>query len=230
SPEHRVKVSIRHPLMIPDLAIIDPECTLSMPPAITAATGLDAFTQLLEAFLCKKPNPMTDGFCRDGLVRVVRSLRRAYANGSDRNAREDMALASLFGGLALANAGLGSVHGLAGPLGGMFDAPHGMVCASLLPSAMRVNLALLQTRSPESIALERLFEFARWTGGNTAEEGIEWISTLCRDLQVPRLASFGVTEQDFPVLAENAQRTSSIKVNPVALTASELEQVLRGAL
>ena len=116
SPEHKVKVSIRHPLMMPVLAIVDPECTLSMPPAVTAATGLDALTQLLEAFITKKANPMTDGFCREGLPRAVRSLRRAFENGSDLPAREEMVLASLFGGLALANAGLGAVHGFAGSL------------------------------------------------------------------------------------------------------------------
>ncbi|MDH3346115.1 MAG: iron-containing alcohol dehydrogenase, partial [Kiritimatiellaceae bacterium] len=127
SPEHRVKVSMRHPSMIPDLAIVDPECTCSMPPAVTASTGLDALTQLLEAFISKKANPMTDGLCREGLPRAVRSLRRAFENGDDLVAREEMAAASLFGGLALANAGLGAVHGFAGPLGGMFNAPHGMV-------------------------------------------------------------------------------------------------------
>ena len=151
SPEHRVKVSMRHPLMMPVLAIVDPECTISMPPAVTAATGLDALTQLLESFISKKANPMTDGFCREGLPRAVRSLRRAFENGSDIKAREEMALASLFGGLALANAGLGAVHGFAAPIGGMFDAPHGMVCAALLPHVMKANLTALCDHVSESI-------------------------------------------------------------------------------
>lgn len=226
SPEHKVKVSMRHPLMIPDLAIVDPECTLSMPPAVTAATGLDALTQLLEAFISKKANPMTDGFCREGLPRAVRSLRRAFENGVDIKAREDMALASLFGGLALANAGLGAVHGFAGPLGGMFDAPHGMVCAALLPHVMKANLAAVQ----DSPARARFEEFARMTGGSTAEDGIKWLAGLCRDLQVPSLSALGVTEKDFPAIVEKAKSASSMKGNPVELTAPELTRILHHAL
>jgi alcohol dehydrogenase class IV len=283
SPEHRVKVSLRHPLMLPDLAIVDPECTLSAPPAVTAATGLDALTQLLEAFISRKASPMTDGFCREGLPRVVRALRRAVENGADLKAREEMALGSLFSGLALANAGLGAVHGFSGPVGGMFDAPHGMVCAALLPHTMKANLAALRERVSENIvgqgchslrsllrnseaplplveslypeslctdtrsrirearptkeddpihyrAIERLTEFARMTGGSTAEDGIKWIAGLCRDVQVPSLAALGVAENDFPALVGNAQRASSMKTNPVELTVDELKQILCAAL
>lgn len=229
SPEHRVKVSIRHPLMIPDLAVVDPECTLSMPPAVTAASGLDALTQLLEAFISRKANPMTDGFCREGLPRAVRSLRRVFENGADLQAREEMALASLFSGLALANAGLGAVHGFSGPVGGIFAAPHGMVCAALLPHVMEANLLALRERAPESPALERLTEFARMTGGKTADDGIRWISALCRDLQIRPLSALGVTKSDFPALIEKTQRASSMKTNPVELNAEELEQILREA-
>ena len=230
SPEHRVKVSMRHPLMIPDLAVIDPECTLSMPPAVTASTGLDALTQLLEAFISKKATPMTDGFCREGLPCTVRSLRKAFENGDDLAAREEMAKASLFGGLALANAGLGAVHGFAGPIGGMFNAPHGLVCAALLPHAMRVNLAALQTLAPQSPALTRLVEFARLTDGETAQDGIDWLAKLCCDLSVPSLASLGITEADFPLLIKNAKNASSMKGNPIELTETELLDVLRSAL
>ena len=223
SPEHKVKVSMRHPLMIPDLAIVDPECTLSMPPAVTAATGLDALTQLLEAFISKKANPMTDGFCREGLPRAVRSLRRAFENGADLKAREEMALASLFGGLALANAGLGAVHGFAGPLGGMFDAPHGMVCAALLPHVMKANLSTMKD-------LSRLEEFAVLTGGKTAADGVEWLAGLCRDLQVPPLSALGVAEKDFPALVEKSKSASSMKGNPAELTELELTRILHHAL
>jgi alcohol dehydrogenase class IV len=141
-----------------------------------------------------------------------------------------MALASLFGGLALANAGLGAVHGFSGPVGGMFNAPHGMVCAALLPHTMKANLLALRAREPDSLALDRLTEFSRMTGGSTAEDGIKWIAGLCRALQVPPLAALGVTEADFPVLIEKTQRASSMKTNPVELTAHELEQILREAL
>ncbi len=240
SPEHRVKVSIRHPLMIPCVAIVDPECTLSTPPAVTAATGLDALTQLLEAFISRKANPMTDGFCREGLPRAIRSLRRVFENGADLKAREEMALASLFGGLALANAGLGAVHGFSSPIGGMFPAPHGMVCAALLPHVMRANLEALQhivacpTRPPDERiicrALARLTEFAQMTGGSTAEEGIRWIAELCRDLQAPPLAALGVAETDFPVLIEKTLCASSLKTNPAELGAEELGQILAAAL
>ena len=265
SPEHQVKVSMRHPLMIPDLAIVDPECTLSIPPAVTAATGLDALTQLLEAFISKKANPMTDGFCREGLPRAVRSLRRAFENGADIKAREDMALASLFGGLALANAGLGAVHGFAGPIGGMFNAPHGMVCAALLPHVMKTNLEnlvgqgcrsfqslphdngaslpLAESQYSESLCLEntrslreacptisRLEEFARMTGGQTAEDGVQWLAGLCRDLQVPPLSSLGVAKKDFPAIVEKSKNSSSMKGNPVELTEQELTLILHAAL
>lgn len=223
SPEHKVKVSMRHPLMIPDIAIVDPKCTLSLPPAVTAATGLDALTQLFEAFISKKANPMTDGFCREGLPRAVRSLRRAFENGSDLKAREEMALASLFGGLALANAGLGAVHGFAGPIGGMFAAPHGMVCAALLPHVMEANLSVMKD-------LSRLEEFACMTGGKTAEDGISWLMQLCRDLQVPPLSSLGITEADFVVIVEKSKNSSSMKGNPVELTELELTRVLQHAL
>jgi len=200
-----------------------------MPPAVTAATGLDALTQLLEAFISKKANPMSDGFCREGLPRAVRSLRCAFENGSDLKAREEMALASLFGGLALANAGLGAVHGFAGPLGGMFNAPHGMVCATLLPHVMKANLIALR-REENFQALEKLEEFAYMTGGSTAEEGIEWLAGLCRDLQVPPLSSMGITEADFTAIVEKSKSSSSMNGNPVELTDAELMQILRAAL
>lgn len=230
SPEHKVKVSMRHPLMIPDLAVVDPECTLSMPPAVTASTGLDALTQLLEAFISTKATPMTDGFCREGLPRAVRSLRRVFENGDDLAAREELAMASLFGGLALANAGLGAVHGYAGPLGGMFHAPHGMVCAALLPHVMNVNLTALRERAEDSAALVRLEEFALLTGGAKAEDGIAWLTQLCRDLQVPPLSEVGVSEMDLPALIEKGKAASSMKGNPLELTDRELTQILQEAL
>jgi len=140
SPGHKVKVSMRSDLMLPRLVVVDPELTCSMPPEVTAATGLDALTQLIEAFVTQKAGPLTDGICREGLARAARSLQRAWENGNDRAAREDMCLASLFSGMALANAGLGAVHGFAAPIGGSFDAPHGVVCARLLPYVMEANI------------------------------------------------------------------------------------------
>src|SRR5437870_1030717 len=160
SPEHRVKVSLRSPLMLATVALVDPELTYDLPPGLTASTGLDALTQLIEPFVCSRANPISDVLCREGLWRAARSLRLAVESGRNPVAREDMALASLFGGLALTNAGLGAVHGFAAPIGGMFSAPHGAVCAALLPHVMEANLRALRHRQPASEALRRYGDVA----------------------------------------------------------------------
>lgn len=233
SPRHRVKVSLRSPLMLPRLAVVDPELTYSMPPAVTASTGLDALTQVMEPYVSNKANPLTDAICREGMRRAARSLRRAYENGEDTAAREDMALVSLFGGLALANAKLGAVHGFAGPLGGMFPAPHGAVCARLLPYVMATNVSALQARQPDSEALQRYDEIAKILTGDpaaTADEGVAWVQELCTALDVPPLSAYGMTEADFPAVIEKAARASSMKGNPIVLTPEELQAILAQAL
>jgi alcohol dehydrogenase class IV len=233
SPEHRVKVSLRSPLMLPRLALVDPELTHSMPADVTASTGLDAFTQLLEAFVSVKANALTDGICREGLARVVRSLRRACEDGNDAGAREDMSLASLFGGLALANAGLGAVHGFAGPLGGMFTAAHGAVCARLLPYVVKTNVQALREREPESSILGRFDEVARivtGTSGSRAEDAVDWIRSLCTDLSIPSLSAFGMKETDIPAVVEKSRAASSMKGNPIRFTDGELASILEAAL
>ena len=231
-PEHKVKVSMRSPLMLPRLAIVDPELTYSMPPSVTAGTGLDALTQLIEVYVSNKANPLTDGICREGLIRAGRSLRRAYEDGGDAAAREDMALASLFGGLGLANARLGAVHGFAGLLGGMFPAPHGVICARLLPFVMETNVRALLDRQPDSSAVFRFDQVAQLLTGKAtakASDGVDWIGDLCSKLSVPSLADFGLTEAHLPVAVEKAQRASSMKGNPIELTAAELLEILRKA-
>ena len=235
SPENRVKVSLRSPLLLPRLAIVDPELTRDLPPAITAATGLDALTQLIEPYVCTRANPMTDGLCPEGMHRVARSIRRAFENGAtDAAAREDMALASLFGGLALANAGLGAVHGFAAPIGGMFPrAPHGAVCAALLPHVMRVNLRALRERDLGSAALGRYDQVARILTGSDkapAAEGVAWVADLCAALDIPKLGFHGITEADIPVLVQNGSRASSMKPNPIVLTSDELAEILHAAI
>ncbi len=160
SPEHRVKASLRSPLMLPRAALVDPDLLRGLPPHVVAASGLDAFAQLVEPFLSVRANPLVDALCREGLARSARSLRRAFEGDSSEAVRVDLALASLFGGLALANAGLGAVHGFAAPVGGLFDAPHGAACAALLPAVLRVNLEALSRRRPESPALARYREIA----------------------------------------------------------------------
>jgi len=229
SPAHNVKVSMRHPKMLPSVALVDPALTLTLPRAVTASTGLDAFTQLFEAFISIKANPLTDGICREGLELVSRSLHRAYTHGNDLHARTDMALGSLFGGLALANAGLGAVHGFAGPIGGMFKAPHGLVCASLLPAAYAVNIRALEARAATSPALEKFYEVAAIVTASrkvTLDDLLEWIKETCMQMHVPGLSDFGVTESDIPTIVEKAKQASSMKGNPVPLWDAELTEIL----
>jgi alcohol dehydrogenase class IV len=233
SPERRVKASLRSPLMLARLAVVDPELTLDLPPAVTASTGLDALTQLIEPYVSAWANPMADAFCVEGMRRAAGALARAYGDGADRSARSDMSLASLLGGLALANAGLGAVHGFAAPIGGMFDAPHGAVCAALLPHVMAANLRALGERAPASEALARYDAVARILTGRpnaAAADGVEWVARLCGELRIPRLAAYGIAEGDVAALVENAAQASSMKANPVALSAGELREILEKAL
>jgi alcohol dehydrogenase class IV len=233
SPSHKVKASLRSLLMLPRLAVVDPELTLDLPAAVTAATGLDALTQLIEPFVSNRANPMIDALCTEGMKRAARSLRRAFEHGGDPHAREDMSLAAVFGGMALANAGLGAVHGFAAPIGGMFPAPHGAVCAALLPHVMEVNLTALRERAPDSEALRRYKEVARiLTHRDEAEEaeGVTWVRDLCAALAIPSLQSYGISETDVPALCEKAAVASSMKANPIPLTPDELREILVRAL
>lgn len=212
APEHHVKVSIRGQHLLARVALVDPELTYNLPPAITASTGLDALTQLIEPFVSGRANPLTDGLCREGLQRAARSLRRAYETGAP-DARADMALASLFGGLALANAGLGAVHGFAAPLGGMYAAPHGALCAALLPAVFAMNARLVPDRA-------RFDEVLRLTGD---------LAELGRALGVKPLRELGVRRAEFPVIIAKAAVASSMKGNPVPLTPAQLGEILEQA-
>jgi alcohol dehydrogenase class IV len=219
--------------MLPRLALVDPELTCSLPPDLTAATGLDAVTQLLEAFVSLGSNPLTDAICREGLQRAARSLERAYANGNDRQAREDMSLASLCGGLALANARLGAAHGIAGPFGGAFHAPHGAVCGRLLAIVAAANIAALRERSPASPALERYQEAACiFTGdpGSGAEDGAAWLGELCGRLGIPPLSAYGFRKEHGLDLITQSIRSSSMGGNPIDLTGAELQAILDQAM
>ena len=232
STEHGVKASLRSPMMLPRVALVDPELTYGLPPAVTANSGLDALTQLIEPYVSTRANPLIDAICVEGMERVAKALRRAYHDGSDTEARRDVALASLFGGLALANAGLGVVHGLAAPLGGRWKAPHGALCAALLPHGMAANVAALRARAPQHPALERYAVIARLlTGGNkaSAEEGIDWVRALCAELNIPRLRTWGIAEADLPAVVEKAARASSMQANSLPLTGEELLAVLTAA-
>ena len=226
-------LSLRSAMMLPRVALVDPELTYDLPPAITASTGLDALTQLIEPYVCSRANPMTDGLCREGIVRAARSLRVAFADGQNKSAREDMAVASLFGGFALANAGLGAVHGFAGPIGGMFPAPHGAVCAALLPHVMAANLRALHDRGTSTSILGRYQAVARWLTGRvtaTADSGVAWVEELVRDLQIPRLRAYGLTDASVEEVVAKAEKASSMKANPITLTTTELRETLRAAI
>ena len=222
--------------MLPRVALVDPELTYALPPAITANTGLDALTQLIEPYTCNAPNTLVDAICREGMRHAARSLQRACHNGNDSDAREDMSLAALFGGLALANAKLGAVHGFAGPIGGLFHAqhaPHGSICARLLPFVIEANVHALQSRVANSPVLDRYAEVAHILTGQadaTASDAATWLHELCRDLNVPALSQYGLTAADFDVVIAQSQKASSMKGNPIALTDDELREILRRAV
>ncbi len=232
-PNRQVKVSMRSVSMLPRLAVIDPDLTRSMPPELTASTGMDALTQLIEPYVSCRANPLTDGICVEGMMRAARSLRRACANGDDMSAREDMAAASLFGGLALANAGLGAVHGFAGVLGGMTGAPHGAICGRLLAQVMRANVRALRGRDPQNSVLGRYDRIGHILTGNpaaTADDGADWVELLASDLAIAHLASFGVTRDLVGEAVEKARQASSMKANPITLTSEELTEILADSL
>jgi alcohol dehydrogenase class IV len=211
SAVHGVKASLRSPYMLPSVALVDPELTYDLPPALTASTGLDALTQLIEPFVSSRANAFVDAICRDAIPRAIAALPQAFAG--DRAARAEMSYASLCGGLALANAGLGAVHGLAGPIGGRFPAPHGAVCAVLLPHVVAMNAA--RTGHP------KFAELAAMTGD---------LAAFVSRFALPPLASYGIGEVDVPVLVAQARQASSMKGNPVALADADLAEILTRAL
>lgn len=229
-PEHRVKASLRSAYLLPRIAIVDPELSASMPQSVTAATGMDALTQLIEPYVSVRANPMTDALCVEGIRLAATALRRAYDNGADGEARAAMAMASLLGGMALANAGLGIVHGFAAPVGGTFPAaPHGAVCAALLPAAMRVNLMALRSRAPGSPAIARYEAVARILTGNpnsSADDGVRHVAELAKYLGIPPLATYGIDASHTADLVEKAKQASSTKGNPIVLTGEEMREVL----
>jgi alcohol dehydrogenase class IV len=232
SLEHRIKVSLRSPFLLPRIALVDPELTYSLPAQVTLATGLDALTQLIEPLVSSRANPATDGLCREGISRVARSLPAVVQNGEDSTAREEMALASLFGGLALANAGLGAVHGFAGPIGGMFNAPHGLICGILLPFVVDANIHALRLRAPDSMALGRYDEIGRLLTGSPdalATDGLAWLTDVSTTLKVPKLSALDIPKAAIPEIASKAAKASSMKANPIELTSPELEAILEAA-
>ncbi|MBN1267427.1 MAG: iron-containing alcohol dehydrogenase [Anaerolineales bacterium] len=232
SPEHRVKVSLRSYFLLPQLAVVDPELTYTLPADITINTGMDAFAQLIEPFLSCRATPITDALAREGIPRAIRALPRLFEDGGDKAARRDMAVASLFGGMALANSGLGAVHGFAGPVGGMLGAPHGAVCAALLAPVLKENILLAEKQENQPV-LERLTELAVLLTGQidaAPMDGYQKIYDLTRFLNIGGLATHGLTSQDFDEVIQKAKKSSSMKGNPVTMENTSLETILKSAL
>ena len=232
-PSQHVKVSMRSPYMLPAVALVDPELTFSMPPALTASTGMDAFIQVIEPYVSVNHNPMVDMFCRDAIPRAARNLFAVYQDGGKSEARTQMSWVSLMGGLSLANAGLGAAHGFAGPIGGMFSAAHGVICAAIMPAVMAANVAALEERDPHGIALLRYGEIAEWMTGKPdakPREAADWMRELSGNLNIPCLADLGVTTNDFDMIVQKSAVASSMKGNPVQLTEKELSTILENSL
>jgi alcohol dehydrogenase class IV len=232
SPEHGVKASIRSPHLLATVALVDPLLTLSCPPDVTASSGLDALTQCLEPYVCPQANPATDAYAAEGLRRAARALRTAYEHGDDPGAREEMALVSLFGGISLANAKLGAVHGLAGVIGGMVEAPHGAICAALLAPTVETNLRALRDRAPNSPGLHRYAHAARLLTGRdlaTTDDGVRWLRDTVGALSIPGLGAIGMQPGHHREVAAKAAQSSSMRGNPVALTQDDLLAVLAAA-
>ena len=233
SPEHGLKASLRSPLLVARLALIDPDLTLEAPPAVTASTGLDTLTQLIEPFVSVRANPFTDLFCLEGLRLVPSALPKVFHDGADGRARAEMAFASLLSGLSLANAGLGIAHGFAGPLGGLLNAPHGALCAAVLPHAIQINIRALRERLPNGEALIKYKKVAQLLTGDPraeAEDAVSYISNFCRVLGISSLRSHGLEPSAIPDLVIKVARASSTKANPIQLSDRELAEIADRAL
>jgi alcohol dehydrogenase len=230
------KKSFRHEMLVARHIILDPELTLSCPPALTAACGMDAFTQLLESFVSSNANLMTDALVISGLQQVRDSLLHAVEQGGDLSARSGMLYASSISGLTLANAGLGSVHGLASPLGAFFPIPHGVVCGTLLFDASRLNIEAMQHREPTNPGLARYAEAGRIMLGDAglnddaARKGLlELLASWSKRLSMPRLGEYGIGESDVERIVANS-RGNSMKTNPIELTDAEIAALIRSRL
>jgi len=228
SQTDKYKASIRSPLLIPKIAIVDPSLTLTVPASVTASTGLDALTQLIEAYISNKSQPVTDSLALLGIQKAVKSLQIAYEHGDNLSAREDMALAALLSGICLTNAGLGAVHGFASPLGASI--PHGVACAALLAAVVDQNIRILKANSPTIVKYAKLGELvANKTFKNTAEAHqmlVQYLRNLTKRLKIPPLSKFGLNKIDIPDIIKKVKRSSSIRYNPVELDDIMLEEIL----
>jgi len=231
-PERRYKASIRGEQLLASAVIVDAELHVGVPPDVTASSGMDALCQLIESYVCRRANPLTDALAAAGIALAARSLRRAFADGADLDARQDMALAALMSGVCLTNAGLGAVHGFAAPLGANFPIPHGTVCAALLAGVCRANIAALRAQDTGHPVLARYAEVGRLLSAKAraADDCVRSLRDLAGELGIPRLGTFGLTDADVPNMVELAKKSSSIRGNPVELNDAALADVLREAI
>jgi alcohol dehydrogenase class IV len=238
-PEKKFKASLRSEHLLPRVALVDPALGVDVPPEVTARSGMDALCQLIESYTSTGANPMTDALALQGIPLAGRSLERACRDGHDLDAREDMALAALLSGITLTNAGLGAVHGFAAPLGANFPAPHGAICAALLPHVVSANI--LSLRAPDgSLKHPTLARYA--TVGRLLSDGAEMdyepailaavmqLESLVEALQIRPLSEFGMKESDVPAMVVLAKRASSMRYNPVVLPDDTLSEVLTAAI
>jgi alcohol dehydrogenase class IV len=201
-----------------------------MPPELTASTGVDALTHLLETYVSNQSNPFIDNFCEEGLMRISRSMLETFHNGNNATAREDMAFASMLGGMALANVKLGAVHGFAGPMGGMFPIPHGQVCACLMPAVIKTNIEAMVEQKEDISKFNNLARLLTGSKKALANDAAVWAQNVIKELKIPSLSHFGISEQVFPDLIQKAKNASSMKGNPVKLTDDQLELILKKSL
>jgi alcohol dehydrogenase class IV len=230
SPAHGIKSSLRHDGWFATLALVDPEMTLTVPRSVTAASGSDALTQAIESYTSIGAMPVTDALAMEAISRIGRALERVCSDGQDLEARADMLYGSLLAGMAMANARLGGVHGMAHPLGYRYQIPHGAVCGLLLPYTMAYNL---------DYAAPKYAQVARLLGLDTrgiserdaAEKAVERVTELGRAVGIPsHLAPFGVKREDLPAIAQESLPSGSLKHNPRPLEAADVEAILSDAL
>lgn len=236
-PSKQFKASIRSDLLLPRVALVDPELGVGVAAEVTAASGMDALCQCIEAFLSSGANPLTDALALKGVELAAKALPRAVETGTDIAARSDMALAALIGGVCLTNAGLGAVHGFAAPIGASFPVPHGVICAALLPQSLRANAAAA-ARSPDHEATwDKLVLLGRLLSskpslpaGDAPWALVETVAALVRQLRIPRLSQYGLSEASVEPMVALARKASSMKFNPVVLSDDALRDVLKSAL
>ncbi|RLL51908.1 iron-containing alcohol dehydrogenase [Mariprofundus sp. EBB-1] len=234
--EDGYKKSFRHEDLVPKHIILDPELTLNCPAAVTAACGMDAFTQLLESFVSRNANPMTDALALSGLQHIRKGLLNAVQHGENIEARASMLYASSISGVTLANAGLGSVHGLASPLGAYFPIPHGVVCGSLLYEATRTNINAMMQREQDNTALKKYAQIGRLMTSQVGLDDqtalqalLDLLKSWSDTLKMPRLSPYGVTASDIPKIIANISG-GSMAGNPITLTPKEIEKLIQSRL